>query len=150
MEVKLNTDLWMEYWNLYDSACWSDYLSRPNIRDCKSQYILKGYLHDNILVPAIEQIESNIEKVDSKSKFLYWFRFREEFIIVTKSYRVDNSLDIDEKIKNRFREYNDLMKGFDKTLKFKIPEFEFFKWFPWFRVVDVFGFLQNCEVCKIQ
>jgi len=30
-EDRLNTDKWIDFWNLYDKACWSDFLSRPEI-----------------------------------------------------------------------------------------------------------------------
>ncbi len=131
MTEGLTSDLWMEYWNMYDWACWSDYLSRPSITKefKKSEYSLRSYLHDNILVPAIEQIENNLEKVDTQSKFLYWFRFREEYLLITESYGFDSLKELDEQVKIKFEEYSKHISGVIKELRPKVPKYELFKWF---------------------
>lgn len=56
------TDKWRDFWNLYDRACWSDFLSRPELKKAyrSSEFGLRGYMHDKILVPAIDEIESNL------------------------------------------------------------------------------------------
>lgn len=129
---ELSIELWLEYWNLYDWACWEDYLNRPSLKReyDKSAYALRSYLHDNILVVAIEQIEHNLKKVDSSSKFLYWFRFREEFLLITGEYRFDNKLDLEKKAKLKFDEYtsnqNQSIKQYRSNFK---VDFEYFKWF---------------------
>lgn len=128
----LNTDLWMEYWNLYDWACWHDYLTRPSVKReyKKSEYALRSYLHDNILVAAIEQIERNLEKIDGNSKFLYWFRFREEFSLITEEYQFDSKTDLEQNAKIKYDEYLSHINGVIKQYRPKYkPDFEYFKWF---------------------
>lgn len=128
----LNIELWLEYWNLYDWACWDDYLTRPVIKReyKKSEYALRSYLHDNILVTAIEQIEQNLEKIEGNSKFLYWFRFREEFLLITDEYQFDSKTDLEQKAKLKYDEYLSHINGVIKEYRPKFtPDFDYFKWF---------------------
>ncbi|MEO9022788.1 MAG: hypothetical protein ABI237_18060 [Ginsengibacter sp.] len=132
MDQELNTELWMEYWNLYDWNCWNEYITRPDIKKeyKKSNYNLRSYLHDHILVPAIEQIENNLEKIDGYSKFLYWFRFREEFLIITKPYKLNSKIDIDKQTRAEYKRYISHIDGFHKDSKVKVkPEYDYIKWF---------------------
>lgn len=129
MTKDFDIEHWLEYWNLYDKACWTDYLTRPAIKKAyeKSEYDLRDYLHDNILVKGIEQIEFNIELIDGNSKFLYWFRFREEFLIITADYKFDYS-NIDDEIKPKFKEYIEWQQRAIYKPKYT-PDYEYFKWF---------------------
>lgn len=129
MTEELDIEHWLEYWNLYDKACWSDYLTRPAIKKAykKSEYNLRSYLHDQVLVKGIEQIETNLEQIDGNSKFLYWFRFREEFLIITADYQIDYSK-IDDELKPKYNEYIQWQQGGIIKPKF-LPDYEYFKWF---------------------
>ena len=83
-KLELNNEKWIDFWNLFDKACWSDFLTRPKLQNAykSSEFGLRGYMHDNILVPAIEEIESNLNQLSEKSKFLYWFRFKCTFMLI--------------------------------------------------------------------
>lgn len=132
MKQELESELWIEYWNLYDWNCWNDYLTRPAVKQAykKSEYELHTYLHDHILVPAIDQIEANLKKLDGYNKFLYWFRFREELLIVTESYKLDSKADIDKQTRVEFEKYINHIDGFHKEYKIKVkPKYEYVKWF---------------------
>ncbi|MBO9702516.1 MAG: hypothetical protein J7604_20060, partial [Sporocytophaga sp.] len=127
MTEELDLKDWYDYWNLYDDACWGRYLTRPDIKEAYhvSQYELRSYLHDNILIKGIEQIETNLEQIDGNSKFLYWFRFREEFLIITKKYKIDTS-NIDKDLKLKYKEYINWQQEIKP--KFNL-DYDYFKWF---------------------
>lgn len=129
MKKEFKNDLWLQYWELYDKACWQEIFSRPDFKQAykKSTYELKRLMHDNILVPAFDELESNLKKLDDNSKFLFWFRFREEILIISEDFNI-NSINLDKQIKPIYKEYSSWMKGTileDKT----IPDYEYFKWF---------------------
>lgn len=131
MEKELNTDKWIKYWNLYDYNCWPNYYNHSEIKRAyeKSREELRTYMHNKILVPAIEQVEYNITQLDERSKFLYWFRFREEFLIVTDSYDIDVSNDLDEQVKPHYNKYITHIQGIREKYKPKKLEYDYFKWF---------------------
>tara|TARA_B110000908_G_C10175640_1_gene413100 strand:+ start:161 stop:1252 length:1092 start_codon:yes stop_codon:yes gene_type:complete len=131
-DYELKTEKWIDFWNLFDKACWSDFLTRNALRKAykSSEFGLRGYMHDNILVPAIEEIETNLKQLDEQSKFLYWFRFKEELKIVSENYNLDYQSDLDKITSEILKEYEKYLSGIIKELR---PEFEikpeFFKWF---------------------
>lgn len=129
-EDRLNTDKWIDFWNLYDKACWSDFLSRPEFKKAykSSEFGLRGYIHDKILVPAIEEIESNLQKLDEQSKFLYWYRFKEELRITSERFQLNWEDDLDSITKKAFEDYQDYINGIHEEFRLKLEQ-EFFKWF---------------------
>lgn len=129
MKEKYKTDLWLQYWELYDKACWREYLAKPEFELAykESPFELNRFMHDNILVPAFEEIEKNLKRVDDNSKFLFWFRFREEILIIGEDFKI-NKANLDKQLKPIFKEYFAWIKGSlveNKT----IPDYEYFKWF---------------------
>lgn len=129
---ELSIDLWLKYWDLYDSACWHDYLNRSALKRAfkKSEYNLRSYLHDNILVPAIEQIEHNLDNIDGNSKFLYWFRFREELSLIGKEYHFDKKTDLEEQAQAKYNEYMSHLDGVREEYRPRYrPDYDYFKWF---------------------
>ena len=131
-DYELKTEKWIDFWNLFDKACWSDFLTRNELQKAykSSEFGLRGYMHDNILVPPIEEIETNLKQLDEQSKFLYWFRFKEELKIVSENYNLDYKSDLDKITGEVLKEYEKYLSGIIKELR---PEFEikpeFFKWF---------------------
>lgn len=128
----MKTDKWIDFWNLFDKNCWIDFLTRTELQNAykSSEFGLRGYMHDNILVPAIEEIEENLNLLDEQSKFLYWFRFKEELKIVSTDYKLNYKSDLDKITSKILEEYKD---GLNKRIKRYRPDFkvepDFFKWF---------------------
>ncbi len=129
MKEKYKTNLWLQYWELYDKACWREYLDRTEFKKAykKSPYELNRYMHDNILVPAFDEIEKNLKRVDDNSKFLFWFRFREEILIIGENFKIDK-VSLDKQLKPIYKEYCAWIKE-DLVINETIPSYEYFKWF---------------------
>lgn len=131
-KLEINNDKWIDFWNLYDKACWSDFLTRPALQNAykSSEFGLRGYMHDNILVPAIEEIESNLNQLSEQSKFLYWFKFKEELRIVSENFVFNHQIDLDEFAKKAFEDYKNYISGIIKAYRPNLQlDYEFFKWF---------------------
>ncbi len=103
----LPINLWLEYWTLYDSNCWRDFLSRPVFRDKfeEGESKLLEHIHNHIMVPAIEEIERNMMMLDDQSKFLYWFRFQRELAIVSEPFNNVDFKNLKAEADLRYQEY---------------------------------------------
>ncbi len=79
MEQEFDTEKWNNLWDLYDKACWVEYLQEPMFQSAYniSEFELRNHIYDQILLPAIEEVETNIEKLQSEFKFLYWYKVKE-------------------------------------------------------------------------